>query len=200
MRSFLLVVPGSEQRQGNLVGAVCQEDLAIGQAEVLDVAQQIVLLDVRDAVFLAVVLPEHEARDGPVVREVDEPFIEGGILCKVREVTREARGRNLRLERGELFLVDGQARRLAADEARVGHDVAPLVVAVNRVLRRQARQDAEGVDGHGGIRRVELVEEGEEFLDFRGRCLLLAGRQQAAVEQLVDGEEDGLSLALGRFC
>ena len=43
------------------------------------------------------------------------------------------------------------------------------------------------------------MEEGEEFLDFLGRGLLLAGRQQSAVEQLVDGEEDGLSLALGRF-
>ena len=188
-------MPGGEQRQGNLVGAVRQEDLAVREAETLDVVQERVLLDVRDAVLLAVVLPEHEARDGPVMREVDEPLIEGGVLLEVREVAREARGRDLRLEGGEFRFVDGQPCSLSAGEARVGHDVAPLVVAVNRVLRRQPRQDAEGIDGHGGIRRVELVQEGEEFLDFLGRGLFLAGRQQAAVEQLVDGEEDGVSLA-----
>ena len=42
---------------------------------------------------------------------------------------------------------------------------------------------------------MELVEEGEEFLDFLGRGLFLAGRQQSAVEQLVNGEEDGVGLA-----
>ena len=46
---------------------------------------------------------------------------------------------------------------------------------------------------------MELAQEGEELLDLCRCGLLLAGRQQAAVEQLVDGEENGLSLALGRF-
>ena len=192
-------MPGGEQRQGNLVGAVRQEDLAVREAEALDVVQESVLLDVRDAVFLAVVLTEHEARQRALVREVDEPFVECGVLPEVCEVALQACGRDLRLEGGEFRFVDGQPCSLSAGEARVGHDVAPLVVAVDRVLRRQSRQDAEGVDGHGGIGFVELAQEGEELLDLCRRRLLLAGRQQAAVEQLVDGEEDGVDRSLGHF-
>ena len=93
---------------------MCQEDLAIGQAEVLDVAQQIVLLDVRDSVFLSVVLPEHEARDGPVVREVNEPLVECGVFVKVGEVALQACRRDLRLECGERCRIDGEPGCLAA--------------------------------------------------------------------------------------
>ena len=46
---------------------------------------------------------------------------------------------------------------------------------------------------------MELAQEGEELLDLCRCGLLLAGRQQAAVEKLVDGEEDGVGRSLGHF-
>ena len=154
---------------------------------------QAVFLDVRDAVGLAVALAEHEAGEGAVLGEGDELFVEAGVLVEMALVGGEACIGDLRAQAVALGRIDGEARGLSADEAGVGDEHAPFLVAVDGVLRREARQDAEGIDAGRRLRSVERAQIGDERVLRRLRRRVLARGEQAAVEELVDGEEHGVA-------
>lgn len=93
--SCLCILPGSEQRQGNLVGPMGQEYFAFTEPRVRDVLLQGVFLYVRDAVFLAVILSEDKAREDALAREIDELLVENGVFPEMRQIALQAAGRNL---------------------------------------------------------------------------------------------------------
>ena len=102
------------------------------------------------------------------MREVDEAFVEGGIFAEMSKIACKARRRYLVFQLREFFLIYGEAGGLAARKSGIRHDVAPFVVSIYRVLRRQARQDAEGVNRHVGMALMKFLKIAQKLFNLGG--------------------------------
>ena len=113
------------------------------------------------------------------------------VFLEMREVTFEARGRDGIVQARELGFVNGLAGGFPASQPGVGDEVAPLLIAIDRVLRREARQDAEGVERHIGVCGMEFAQISAERGNLPVCDGFLACGEQAAIEQLVDRQDSG---------
>ena len=85
------------------------------------------------------------------------------------------------------------AECIAVGEARVGKEVFVVVVVVDARGRDHARQDGEGAERHGRVRGVQFTQITDEGFNFSGRLCGFTCCEQAAVKELVDGEDGGVA-------
>jgi len=153
------------------------------------------LLDVRDAVFLAVILPEDETPEYAVRGKQGKLLVELFVIAEMGKVFLHAFGGNAGGEGFDFPCVHGKPCGLTSDKTGIRYKIPALLIAVDRVLGGEAREDAESVDGDMGMLRVKLAQEGKKPSDIFGGDFFFAGGKEPSEEHLVNGENDGMGAA-----
>ena len=158
---------GGKERQCEFVGAVNDDGFFRWKLFFGKESLQSALLDVGNAVCLAVVLSDEEAFQCAFFDKLDEGAHETFVLFEKREVLCKAFGANLCFELLHFRCIGRIAAQcVAVGETRVGEEIFVVIVVVNAGGRNHARQDGKSVKRHLWMCGMQLAQIGGEYLDF----------------------------------
>ena len=138
---------------------------------------KLLFFEIPDGVLLAVVLPEDETREHPLLRELDEHGGECRALVEVRKIFFQIVGWELSAQTLHLVLIDGQPFACTSEKTCIGEQCASLTPALDPVLRNRARQNVEGVQGNAWMRCVQRAQICGKRVDVIRRDVRLACRE-----------------------
>ena len=146
---------------------------------------------IRNAIRLAVILSDDVTPEDAALGQAEQPSAETGIVCEKRLIAGEdvrGNGGAQGFTRGKIFFRRVRLQGNSSDEPRVSHQPFLLFPVAKTVRRRHAGEDAERVQRDVRMGGVQVLQEQEQRLFVVGRFFRLSGSQEAAVQELIDGQ------------
>ena len=108
-----------KHRECNLIRAVDNHRPFGGDIFLYKQVGKLLFFEIPDGILLAVILSEYEAREHPLLREINERGGERRTLVEVCKIFLQIVGRELCAQSLHLVLVDGQTLACTSEETRV---------------------------------------------------------------------------------